>query len=250
MSRTPKIIDAHEHLGECRVFGLKATEEDLLRRMEESAIHAMIVQPFPGAEDPLRAHDRIANLCAKYPGRFFGLASLNPHGDRSEYRREVERCVRELKFVGVKLHTIGHAVLPLSEDGDMVFQTGQELGVAVMVHTGPGIPFALPSLCVPAARKYPNLKIVLAHAGFSVFSAEAQVAASVCTNIYLETSWCIGEDILWMIRTIGPQRVMMGADLTSNVPVEVAKIKALDLTPEVYAQVMGGTAIDTFKLPC
>jgi hypothetical protein len=175
---------------------------------------------------------------------------LNPHRDRSAYEREVERCVRELKFVGVKLHTIGHGVLPLSEDGNTVFQTGQDLGVPVMVHTGPGIPFALPSLCIPLARKYPNLKIILAHAGFGVFSAEAQVAASVCDNLYLETSWCIGEDILWMIQTIGPDRVMMGADLTSNIPVEVAKFKALNLDPETYAKVLSTTAIKTFKLPC
>ena len=38
------------------------------------------------------------------------------------------------------------------------------------------------------------------------------------------------------------------ADLPTNVPVEVAKYKALDLSPEVYDQVMGGTAIETFKL--
>jgi predicted TIM-barrel fold metal-dependent hydrolase len=119
-----------------------------------------------------------------------------------------------------------------------------------MVHTGPGIPFALPSLCIPPARKYPNLKIILAHAGFGVFSAEAQVAASVCNNLYLETSWCIGEDILWMIQTIGPDRLMMGADLTNNIPVEVAKFKALNLDPETYAKVMSTTAIKTFKLPC
>jgi predicted TIM-barrel fold metal-dependent hydrolase len=51
-----------------------------------------------------------------------------------------------------------------------------------------------------------------------------------------------------MISTIGPDRVMMGSDLPSNVPVEFAKYKALDLPPEVYAQVMGGTAIEVFKL--
>ena len=120
--------------------------------------------------------------------------------------------------------------------------------VPAMVHTGPGVPFALPALCIPAARKYPDLKIILAHAGFAVFTAEAQVAASVCGNLYLETSWCIGEDIRWMIDTIGADRVMLGADLPSNVPVEYAKYKALELKPDVYDKVLGGTAIDVFKL--
>jgi hypothetical protein len=51
-----------------------------------------------------------------------------------------------------------------------------------------------------------------------------------------------------MISTIGADRVMMGADLPSNVPVEIAKYQALDLSPEVYSQVMGGTAVDVFDL--
>ena len=41
---------------------------------------------------------------------------------------------------------------------------------------------------------------------------------------------------------------MFGADLPSNVPVEIAKYKALDLEPAVYDQVMGGTAMEVFKL--
>lgn len=243
-----KKIDTHAHLGECCVFGLLSTEEEMIRRQEESGIDATIVQPYPGAKEARKTHDQIADLCARHPGRFFGLASMSPHNDTAVYEKEIERCIKDLHFVGVKLHTIGHGVNPLSEDGDRVFAIAHALGVPAMVHTGPGVPFALPALCIPAANKYPGLPIILAHAGFAVFSAEAQVAASVCGNLFLETSWCIGEDIRWMIDTIGPDRVMMGADLPTNVPVEVAKYKALDLSPEVYDQVMGGTAIETFKL--
>jgi uncharacterized protein len=244
-----RIIDAHAHLGECCVFGLNNKESDLIRRMDENNIDAAIVQPYPGAHDAVRTHDEIVELCHKYPGRFFGLASMTPHQDHDAYRRELERCVKQLQFVGVKIHTIGHSVNPLSEDADLVFNTANALGIPVMVHTGPGVPFALPSLCIPPARKYPSLKIVLAHAGFAVFTAEAQVAASVCPNLYLETSWCIADDIGWMISTIGSKRVMMGSDLITNIPVEVAKYKALGLEPDVWIRVMGQTAIDVFRLP-
>ena len=243
-----KKIDTHAHLGECCVFGLYATEEDMIRRMDESGVDATIVQPYPGAKDYVKRHDEIAALCAKYPGRFFGLASLSPHVGKEKYEREIERCVKDLKFVALKIHTIGHAVNPLSEDADVAFATANHFGIPCMVHTGMGIPFSLPALCIPAANKYPKLKIVLAHAGGGILSAEAQVAASICSNLYLETSWCLGVDIEWMINTIGPDRVMMGADLPSNVPVEFAKYKAMDLAPEVYDKVMGGTAIDVFKL--
>ena len=79
-------------------------------------------------------------------------------------------------------------------------------GIPAMVHTGMGIPFSLPcSFCIPAANKYPDLKIVLAaHAGGGIVSAEAQVAASAPAAIFiLETSWCLRVDIEWMIDTIG-----------------------------------------------
>src|SRR5690348_9008800 len=68
--------DPHAHLGECCVFGLMCTEEDMMRRMEENGVDATIVQPYPGAKDFLKRHDEIAALCEKHPGRFFGLASL------------------------------------------------------------------------------------------------------------------------------------------------------------------------------
>jgi len=243
-----KVIDTHAHLGECCVFGLYSTEEEMLRRMDECGVDATIVQPYPGAKDYLVRHDEIAELCARHPGRFFGLASLSPHVGREIYQREVERCVKELNFVGVKLHTIGHAVNPLTEDGQLVFETALGLGIPAMVHTGAGIPFSLPALCIPAAKKYPDLKIILAHAGGGIVSAEAQVAASLYSNLYLETSWCLGEDIRWMISTIGADHVMMGADLPSNVPVEFAKYRALDLSAEDYDQVMGKTAVEVFNL--
>jgi hypothetical protein len=52
------IIDAHMHLGSCRVFDLDITEEQLLANLDRNAVNAAIVQPFPGAPDPRAVHDR------------------------------------------------------------------------------------------------------------------------------------------------------------------------------------------------
>ena len=128
MARTLKTVDAHAHLGGCCVFGITTTEEELIRRMDECEIDATIVQPYPGAKEAVKAHDRIADLCAKYRV-FLRACKSSPHGDHVAYRREVERCVKDLNFVGLKLHTIGHGVNPLSEDGDFVFSTGHDLGI-------------------------------------------------------------------------------------------------------------------------
>jgi len=243
------IIDTHIHLGECRVFGLDVSEQEILAGMDRNEIQAVIVQPFPGCKDYRATHDRIANMASKYPRRVFGLCSLSPHRDRDEYQREVERCIKQLGFVGLKLHTIGHAVLPLSEDGMATFETAATLGIPLMVHTGTGLPFSQPTLCLPAAKKFPQLKIILAHAGFTVVSAEAQIFATQYANIYLETSWCTSLDIGWMVRSLGPDRVMFGSDLPSNMSSELAKYRSLDLDANAFEQVFAGTAKTIFSLP-
>jgi uncharacterized protein len=242
------IIDAHIHLGECRVFGLDVSEQEILDGMDRNGINAAIIQPFPGCREYRTTHDRIANMASKYPQRVFGLCSLSPHRDRNEYETEVERCVKQLGFVALKLHTIGHAVLPLTEDGMTAFETAATLGIPLMVHTGTGIPFAQPSLCLPAAKKFPHLTIILAHAGFTVVSAEAQIFASEYENIYLETSWCTSLDIGWMVRSLGSERVMFGSDLPSNMSSELAKYRSLELDGNSLEAVLAGTARKVFRL--
>ena len=45
------------------------------------------------------ANDEIYEGCKKYPGRFFGLATV-PCSEINEAVKEIERCVKELGFVG------------------------------------------------------------------------------------------------------------------------------------------------------
>jgi len=242
------IIDAHTHLGECKVFGDKVSEKELIDTMDKNEVKTSIVQPFPGDPDPVSTHNRIASLSKKYPGRIFGMVSLNPHMDKDEYFKEVERCIKELGFVGIKLHPTGHAVSPFSEDAKMVFKIADELKIPVMVHTGPGLPFALPALYIPVAHQFPGLSIILAHAGFAIFTSEAYVAAKECKNIFLETSWCIVNDIKWLINSIGSERLMFGSDLPRNVPVEIIKYKVLGLSKRQIDDCLWQTAKRIFKL--
>lgn len=242
------IVDAHAHLGRCRVFDQDLSAEVLLTAMDDHAVAAAIVQPFPGAPDPRAIHDSIAELARQHPGRIFGLASLTPHHDTAAYRGEVRRCISELGFVGVKAHTIGHAVNPLTRDAELIFETAAELGVPVMVHTGPGIPFAEPGMWIPMARAFSNTTVVLAHAGAGIFTGPAIVAAEVCPNIVLETSWCNLQDIGRAVRAVGPDRVLFGSDLPSNLPVELAKYRAAGLSEEQLRGPLGETAMRVFKL--
>lgn len=244
------VVDAHVHFGPCRVFGWNMTEEDIISSMNRDGVDASIVQPFPGTPDAVKTHDDIARLADKYPGRIFGLANINPHQDEKFVYKELVRCVKELGFVAIKCHTIGHALMPTAKDADVLFETAKELKVPVMVHNAAfGMPFSSPALVIPRAKQYPDLPIVIAHAGACVLTPEAVIIAGEYDNLYLETSWVMTPDIKWAIDTVGADRVMLGSDSAENLAAEVAKYKVIDITEEQRRKSMGETAIKLFKLP-
>ena len=182
------------------------------------------------------------------PGRFFGIASINPHQDEQAYFNELSRCVKELGFVGVKLHTIGHALNPAGADGTLVFESAAQLGIPVMVHTGPGIPFAAPSALQPQLENFPNVKVVMAHAGHGIFSGEAVAMGLAYPQVSLEPSWCAFYNVGGMVEALGANRVLFGSDLPPNIAIQAATFKALGLSEADEALVMGGAAKDIFEL--
>jgi predicted TIM-barrel fold metal-dependent hydrolase len=243
------VIDAHSHFAECRVFDLDNTEDDLLGGMNDNDIDIAIVQPYPGANSAKVVHDGIAALGKKHPGRIFGMASINPHlMDSQAYFDELSRCVKELGFVGVKLHAIGHALNPAGTDGTTIFESASQLGIPVMMHTGPGIPFAAPSAVTPQLKRFPNVPVVLGHAGHGIFSGEAIAVADAFPQVSLEPTWCAFYNVGAMVEAVGPGRVMFGTDLPGNAAVMVETFRALGLSKADMDMVMGGSAKEIFKL--
>lgn len=245
------IIDVHAHLGVDRVFEEVRNEEEITGVMEANGVDVTIVQPMFGTIDTecIRGdHDRIYNLTRKNPKRIFGMASVNPHIKKEFYKSELKRCVNELGFVGVKLHTLAHACSPLSQDGKLVWETASELGIPVMVHTGAGIPFSIPSAVIPRAKEFPDVKVVLAHSGMLILADEAVIAASECPNVYLETSWTPVHVIDKFIQLFGAGRVMFAGDEASNVPVEIAKYRSMKLSEEQLEFCLSKTAAGVFDI--
>lgn len=245
-----KIIDVHAHLGDDCVFDHHITEEDLLRGYENTPVEGAIVQPsLPrfSLEANREIHDRIAKLCTCKKMKFWGLGSIYPHFTREEYRKEAYRCIKELGFVGLKITPAGHAVDPESEDGMFAFSVANELKVPMMVHTGTGMPFSEPIKVLKAARKYPGLKIVIAHSGMEWLSHQAVYVAKECPNVYLETSWTGIFNTREIYRQIGPERMMFASDHVNNVLVELEKYKQI-LKQEDMDQVLWKTAKEVFSL--
>jgi uncharacterized protein len=245
------VVDAHHHLGRGCVFdGWTATEQEIIAAQDRNDVNVTIVQPWPGAlPDPRHAHDAIAEFARSRKGRIFGMVNVNPHYDREGAAREIRRCVKDLGFVAVKCHTIGHSLNPNGADAQVIFETAQDLDVPVMVHIATfGIPMSAPGHLIPLAKRYPNLKIIAAHMGAATLSGDVVWIAEDHPNIFLETSWAMGPDIAWAVKTLGADRVMIGTDHPTNVAVEITKVREMGVSDKDAEMVLGGTATRVFRL--
>lgn len=79
------------------------------------------------------ANDTLAKACKKYPGRFYGYATL-PVDDVEESVKELTRCVTELGFVGVMINGPFQGHFLDEERFFPIFEKAAELGVPVYLH--------------------------------------------------------------------------------------------------------------------
>ena len=243
-----KIIDAHMHLGEDLMFLTDDSEADLLKVMKENSLSAQIVQPGMLSRDQHKAHERIKSFVTDNPGRAYGITCFNPYMEEQKYIESVRWAIEDLGFIAIKLQPYAFCMAPTHPGADKIYRTAMQLKVPVMIHTGTGTPVALPTLILPVARKYPDLTIVMAHAGGGSFGSEALIVAKECPNVYLETSWTPVYDLKAMIESLGAERIMFGSDLLSNVPVELAKYRVLGLSDKQLEWCLGKTAEKVFSL--
>lgn len=195
-------------------------------------------------------NDHIAGVVQAHPGRFIGLGTL-PMQSPELAVRELERCVRELRFPGVQIGTHVNdwnldepALLP-------VFEAAQELGAALFVHPWDMVgrermpKYWLPWLVgMPAEtclaicsvifggvlERLPRLRLCFAHGGGSFpgtfgriehgFMARPDLVAvtnpvpprTYLGKFYLDSLVHDADMLRHLLRLVGEHRVALGSD--------------------------------------
>lgn len=245
------IIDTHAHYGHDYIFDEDNYDDTLIYWCDRYEIDHAIIQPSlprPYIEDTKKIHDEIHVLCQKHKGRFFGMASINPHFTKKDYDTELIRCVKKLNYVGAKITPIGHAANPSYESCLHVYDICRRLKIPIMIHTGADSIFSNPINILNPAKTFPDVKFILAHAGSDLMFTTVLYTAKICSNIYLEPSWLNIYALKSAIEEIGPERIMFSSDMPMNVPVELAKFRAVTEDTGVLDQLLYKTALEVFQL--
>ncbi len=238
-----RIFDTHTHIGYGLHHGRRYSADQLLAAMDRFGVDRSLVIPFPVVEDYHVAHDETARAVKAHPERIIGAACIYPYIGKEKFRDEVKRCVEVLGFRALKLQPQFQPLDPLLTHGDFLYETALEFNLPMVIHTGTGAPYALPSLYILPAKRFPDLKIILAHCGGGgLFFAEAIVAALSCPNIWLELSTLMPHHILQVLQHVPSSRLMIGSDLPENLTTEIGKIFSLEVTDEIKQDILWNTA--------
>jgi predicted TIM-barrel fold metal-dependent hydrolase len=144
-----------------------------------------------------------------------------------------------------------------------MYELCADAGLVVLSHSGPapaGSPgSARPGDFAPVLRKWPDLRLVLAHLGGASWRETAAVAAD-----FPQLVFDLSEIIEWtgaphaptaselsaLIRQIGADRVMLGSDFPWYDPLRTAdRVAGLPrLSNAERAAILGGTAMRVFGL--
>jgi 2,3-dihydroxybenzoate decarboxylase len=119
-----------------------------------------------------RVNDRLAEVCAKHPKRFYGFAALAT-ADPDGAARELERCVKDLGFVGAMLHGPTGTQFPDDKSCWGIFERAQALDVPIYIHPSFPMKAVVDAYYADYAKAFPS--ILNAGWGFTVETATAVI---------------------------------------------------------------------------
>jgi len=172
----------------------------LLSLMDEEGVERAALINYP-APDVMgftnRANDWVAAFVSGHEDRLVAVGSVHPRLTRDaagETARLFEIGIRMLKLHPPHQLVAANAYRQGNEALEKIYRTAQAAGRPVMIHTGTSIfpgarnAYADPMAADDVAVDFPNLPLILAHAGRPLFMPTAVFLARRHPNVYLDLS--------------------------------------------------------------
>lgn len=250
------IIDAHCHLGRSPQFHFPdASLRTMLAMMDRLHIDRAICCHLGmlqgawelGFEESLAAFRESA-------GRICCYAAYDPTAPDSLQR--VVQCLDHEAFVGVKIHPSLHDCSADDERYDAIWQLAARRRLPMLTHSwdvsaqNAAQKLSFPSLFETYVARYPEVTLILGHAGgrYRGHIAAAQLARRF-PNVLLDTAgdcYTLGF-IEYLVEQIGAGRVLFGSDLTWLDPrTQLGMILDADIAAAAKQQILGLNAAELF----
>lgn len=175
------------------------------------------------------------------------------HPDAEDAISELER-IKSLGLKGVKLHPDYQGFIVDDEKMFPIYKKCEELGLIVVFHAGfdplsPEFIHCKPDAAARVAKRFKDLKIVLAHlGGMNMFDEVFEHVAGL-ENVWLDTAFLYGriddELLTKIIKKHSAKRVLLASDLPWQRPIDgVKQIEALSLSQTEKGYIFSRSALE------
>jgi hypothetical protein len=163
---------------------------------------------------------------------------------------------------GVKLHPVSQGVHPMDPRLHAIYDICGQTGLVVLSHSGPGhrgSGSARPGEFAAVLRRWPDLRLILAHLGGASWRETAELAEA-----YPQVAFDVSEVVNWvgapeapsaaelaeLVQLIGADRVMLGSDFPWYDPLRTADLVdgLPGLSPGERTAILGVTAVRLLDL--
>lgn len=230
------------------------TLQGLQASMKQAGVDYSVILPV--VTNPSQ-FDSVNRFAASINGRNGILSFGGIHPDNSNYEAKLT-YIKQLGLAGIKLHPDYQRVHVNDPRFLQLITCAVDLGLIVVLHAGVDVGLPEEVHCPPAealemlqyvemhAAHPETAQIVLAHTGGWKQWDDVETLL-VGTHVYFDLAYTFGfineEQLLRIIRNHGADRILFATDSPWNGQAEdIASLKALDLTKEEQAAILGENA--------
>lgn len=260
----PEVLAMIDDASHANAKDVLSSPENLLRFLDENGIEraGCINYVSPDVMGFTReVNDWIAAFTREHRDRLTAVGSVNPLHEMN-VRDEIRR-VLDLGIGMIKIHPPHQLFSPNAYRGELwqlaeIYRECESRGVPVMIHTGTSVfprarnVFADPMPIDDVAIDFPNLKIILAHAGRPLYGETAFFLMRRHPNVFADISGIPPRGLLRYFPRLKDvaDKVLWGTDWPSPGVVSpkknVEEFLALGLGSEVEGKVLWGNAVGVF----
>ena len=231
------LVDIHGHTGFNDPDGFTFSAEQLVATLEAAGARGVVMSMHePDGYPP--ANDRVLAEAAASDGRLVAFCRLDPKRDAvAEARRCLDAGAR-----GIKLHPRAEGFELRDPEVEPIFALAHERRLPILIHAGRGIP-TLARDAVALAERYPEARIVLAHAAICDLNWLWRVIPRY-PNLLIDTAWWHPVDLAALFALVPPGQLVFGSDLPYFTPFMSATMAVrfglqVGLSPEQLAGILG-----------
>jgi uncharacterized protein len=201
-----ELFDAHTHIGQNDPDGMSQSLEQLLSALKIAQARGAFVFPMHEPGGYRAANDEVIEAARQSNGMLVPFCRVNPHDDAvAEAERALAAGAR-----GIKLHPRAEEFTLDHPQVASLVALAHERKLPVLIHAGRGIP-ALGLHAVELARRFPDARLILAHAGICDLSWIWRVAPDH-PNLLFDTAWWMPADLLSLFSLLPPGQILFASD--------------------------------------